>query len=125
MSNLPIIKWQEALEQTGNDAEFLKEVLDDLILEADEAQEAMAGCISIGNFEGIKTAAHKIKGSASYLCCEALREVSLLLQDLGHAGMNAQESAQKQLMNTVIEKFNLYKKHLIDLKLEISKGIVC
>jgi len=38
------------------------------------------------NFSNIMNAAHRIKGSASYLCCEHLRHVSLLLQEKGHNG---------------------------------------
>ena len=57
------------------------------------------------------------------MCCEALRDVSLKLQDLGLAGGDKKETSSP-LMNEIIFHFNLYKKHLQDLKVEIAKWVL-
>jgi HPt (histidine-containing phosphotransfer) domain-containing protein len=85
---LQIIKWEEALEQVGGDKEFLKEVLDDLSNETEEALHVIESGIEIGDFVAIERAAHRIKGSASYLCCERLQAVSLELQMTAHGHDN-------------------------------------
>jgi HPt (histidine-containing phosphotransfer) domain-containing protein len=74
------LKWNDALEQVGGDHEFLFEVLDDLMNEACGAEREIADAIVSKTFAVVKTSAHKIKGSASYLCCETLQEISLNLQ---------------------------------------------
>lgn len=78
-----LIDWEEAMKQVGDDEDFLNEVLDDLVAESKTAEEEMGDSIGKMDFDGIMKAAHRIKGSASYLCCEALRVTSLQLQDEG------------------------------------------
>eukprot|EP01036_Dinobryon_divergens_P033849 gene33850-43735_t len=118
----PVINWELALEQTGGDVEFLQEVLTDLIAEADEAEESMRSAITTSGiaYTTLKQAAHKIKGSASYLCCEQLREVSLHLQDLGHAGESNKLTVEQQRL--IVHKFNIYVQCLTVLKKAIEAG---
>lgn len=44
-------------------------------------------------------AAHRIKGSASYLCCEELKDRALKLQDAGHAGTTQPEKGAELMAN--------------------------
>lgn len=73
------------MELVGGDKEFLKEVLNDLLNESDAAQADIEGAIAANptDFECIQKAAHRIKGSAAYLCCEDLRKASYELQNAG------------------------------------------
>ena len=85
------------------------------------------------DFVNLKGAAHKIKGSASYLCCDALREISTILQNLGHEGEILNTTTDKtpdqvaQLKanlwhNIISEYFPLYVAFLKDLKTEIANS---
>jgi HPt (histidine-containing phosphotransfer) domain-containing protein len=66
-------------------------------------------------------AAHRIKGSASYLCCEQLKAVSLKLQDAGHEGtQNTAKAAE--ILASIEALFTEFKVALEDLKNEIKNG---
>jgi HPt (histidine-containing phosphotransfer) domain-containing protein len=80
---MEVIAWEKASEQVGDDEEFLKEVLDDLLVEADAAVDEMKAAIEEKSYDGVMHPAHRMKGGASYLFCECLQDVSLRLQDLG------------------------------------------
>jgi hypothetical protein len=77
--------------------------------------------LSCPDYLVLKQAAHKIKGSASYLCCEQLREVSLHLQDLGHMGEHNNQLTPEQ-NNAILRKFSIYVNCLEVLKQAIQKG---
>mmetsp|Transcript_23060 Transcript_23060/g.39904 ORF Transcript_23060/g.39904 Transcript_23060/m.39904 type:complete len:124 (-) Transcript_23060:397-768(-) len=114
------INWKLAMEQVGEDEEFLNEVLQDLLTEAQTSEEEIAEGIVAQNFEGISKAAHRIKGSASYLHCENLRIVSFELQDLGHnvhTGKDVNPSAAMSQIKTLFER---YKKLHQELKDEVT-----
>jgi len=81
-----VINWEEAMSQVSDDVEFLQEVLTDLIDEAVTAQNELKIHIEGKHFENVMKAAHRVKGSASYLCVDRMREISLHMQLYGHAG---------------------------------------
>ena len=119
-----VINWDSALEQVGGDEEFLNEVLGDLLTESDTAETDLKNAIETTNFDSVMKAAHRIKGSASYLCCEQLRETSFQLQNMGHSGINLTDSnAQHELLNQIIIIYETFKKNLVDLRAEISKRL--
>lgn len=63
-------------------------------------------------------AAHRIKGSASYLCCEHLKNVSLQMQEKGHAGtLNPND----KLLNEIKKLYEEFCDCLVALQQEISK----
>ena len=71
----------------------------------------------MNNFTIIMKAAHKIKGSASYLCCENIKNSSLKLQDAAKEGTtNASED------NMIICRglYSQWQEHLSSLKDEIK-----
>lgn len=113
-----IIDWAEAMNQVGGDRDFLDEVLRDLLQESDEAETEMESAVKAEDYGAIKRAAHRIKGSAAYLCCYALRDISLTLQDLGHEGESKPSDA---LMEDIRKKFETFCTALQDLKDEIHK----
>lgn len=116
--SLPAIDWDVALEQVGGEEDFLKELLQDIFKEAQEAQEEMDTLIKSDDELGkrldkIGKAAHKIKGSASYLGCKALQEISKELQDAGHDG--AKDPTEDQLKKCT-DLFATYEARLKDLE---------
>jgi len=84
-----VVEWSKTLEQVEGDEEFLEEVLGDLIKEANEAKMEMEDGIRTENWNSVSKAAHRVKGSSSYLYCEQLRVCCVNLQDLGAQAINA------------------------------------
>lgn len=113
------INWDEAMSQVGNDEEFLEEVLQDLLNEAATAETDIAEGIASRNFDGISRAAHRIKGSASYLFCDNLKDVSLKLQDVGHRG-HAKEGNADATLAEIKSLFETYKKNYQELIAEVA-----
>lgn len=111
------IDWTEAMEQVGGDEEFLKEVLQDLLKEADAAEIEMLEAIKKENFDEIMRSSHRIKGSASYLCCNALKEISQQLQFLGREGISNPSS---NLLESIQKAYDIYVTNLKNLRLEIE-----
>ena len=119
-----VINWESALEQVGGDEEFLNEVLGDLLTESDTAETDLKNAIETKNFDSVMKAAHRIKGSASYLCCEQLRETSFQLQNMGHEGLTLTDAnAQGELFNQIIIVYQTFQENLAALRAEISKRL--
>mmetsp|Transcript_16645 Transcript_16645/g.36927 ORF Transcript_16645/g.36927 Transcript_16645/m.36927 type:complete len:195 (-) Transcript_16645:292-876(-) len=116
------INWTEAMDQVGGDREFLDEVLQDLLEEARTAEEEIADAIRIEDFSQIMKAAHRIKGSASYLCCEDLKDASLKLQEFGHEGTKA-GAKKESLMKNIRAEYVIFEQCLRDLRAEVARSI--
>lgn len=131
---LKTVDWEGALRQVNNDSVFLDEVFADLVQEALEAQNDIDtsltglhgennGDARCSHFTEIRKAAHRIRGSAAYLCCDALIDVSFKLQEAGHSG-SAMECIRANSLKTetqVLTMFKCYKKCLADIQEEIEK----
>mmetsp|Transcript_9538 Transcript_9538/g.10588 ORF Transcript_9538/g.10588 Transcript_9538/m.10588 type:complete len:127 (-) Transcript_9538:331-711(-) len=91
-----VIDWDEAMEQVGDDEEFLRELLGDLRQETDGQVKKISEIIATpcdSPFHLIMRAAHVIKGAASNLMCEQLRSTAMALeQDAKVANENPEES---------------------------------
>ena len=87
--------------------------------ESATAEQEIGDAIGTSDFSGVMKAAHRIKGSASYLCCEALRDISLKLQDACHEG-TASPKDPEQLLATIKTLFEKFVQCLKDLKAEIE-----
>ena len=120
LTDLKIIDWDEAMVQVGGDREFLNEVLQDLLAESRTAEEEIGEAIKTSDFSGVMKAAHRIKGSASYLCCEALRDISLKLQDAGHDGTTSPKDPE-QLLIQIDLLFDHFVECLKALRTEIEE----
>ena len=75
-----VICWESAMTQVCDDQDFLNEVLTDLKSEVEAAQSDIQNYLNSEDFDGLMKAAHRVKGTTSYLCCEKLRDLSLQLQ---------------------------------------------
>lgn len=118
VNDYKIIDWNEAMTQVGGDREFLSEVLGDFLQESNVAEEEIYQGIKNQDYVAVMKAAHRIKGSASYLCCEQLKHYSLLLQDTGNA---ASQNPTPQLVQKIEHLFESYRISLAKLKEEIGE----
>lgn len=131
---LKTLDWDGALRQVSDDQEFLDEVLQDLIQEAiageldmDEHIKGLCGEKNdearCNHFSEIRKAAHRIKGSAAYLHCNTLIDVSFKLQEIAHTG-SATECTRANSLKIearVETMFGTYKKCVLDIQEEIQR----
>ncbi|KAL7542923.1 hypothetical protein ACHAXR_012219 [Thalassiosira sp. AJA248-18] len=86
-----VIDWTEAMEQCGDDEEFLRELLSDLRGEIDEQivkiDEVLKHTMNDQSFLLIMRASHVIKGASSNLMCQQLRDTATNLEQSA-AGAN-------------------------------------
>lgn len=80
-----VVDWGKCMEQVCDDVTFLEEVMNDLLTEALTARDEIDAAITAANYVAVTKAAHKVKGSASYLYCGHLRLCAMSMQDLGQA----------------------------------------
>mmetsp|Transcript_23839 Transcript_23839/g.66080 ORF Transcript_23839/g.66080 Transcript_23839/m.66080 type:complete len:127 (-) Transcript_23839:559-939(-) len=97
-----VIDWDEAMQQCGDDEEFLRELLGDLRDETNSQMNKMNEVI--GNptdavFIEIVRAAHVIKGAASNLMCYELRDTAMALET---AASTARDTHDGKSNSTVI-----------------------
>mmetsp|Transcript_22323 Transcript_22323/g.33451 ORF Transcript_22323/g.33451 Transcript_22323/m.33451 type:complete len:132 (-) Transcript_22323:138-533(-) len=95
MSDCDVIDWTEAMDQCGDDEEFLRELLSDLRGEIDAQLVKIEDALKTVNdqsFLHIMRASHVIKGASSNLMCGQLRETATNLEQ-GAAGANQIETA--------------------------------
>jgi len=84
-----VIDWDEAMEQCGDDEEFLRELLDDLREEVDAQVEKMEEIIRTQTdapFHRVMRASHVIKGASANLMCQQLRATSTALETAAKIG---------------------------------------
>eukprot|EP00536_Pseudo-nitzschia_multiseries_P014061 jgi/Psemu1/320601/estExt_fgenesh1_pm.C_6510006 len=78
-----VIDWDEAMQQCGEDEEFLRELLNDLRDETNSQIAKMEEVIRTPKdtiFIEFVRAAHVIKGAASNLMCYELRDTAMALE---------------------------------------------
>jgi HPt (histidine-containing phosphotransfer) domain-containing protein len=81
----PPLDYRSALDQCGGDPRLLREVVGDFTRQAASDLAKMERALAAGGAEDVRRAAHSLKGSASYLCAEALFRRAQELEDLGRA----------------------------------------
>ena len=116
-----IIDIEAAYVKIGeHDVDFLKEVLKDLLDEIDDALQTTPALISEVNFGKIKNTFHRIKGSASMLCCENIRACCAALQQAGEQGtlvLQTNDGARiTHQQNLIVELYNSFIAHTDVLK---------
>jgi HPt (histidine-containing phosphotransfer) domain-containing protein len=115
---LTVINWEEAMTQVGGEVEFLEEILQDLLDEAQTAEDDIRAGIDSKDFDRIMKAAHRIKGSATYLGCEALRVTAYAIQQLGLTGTKNESDA---LWGPIHAEYALFLTALTNLRAEIAR----
>lgn len=114
-----VINWTEAMTQVGGEIDFLEEVLQDLLDEAKTAEDDIKEGIDTKDFDKIMKAAHRIKGSATYLGCEALRITAYAIQQLGHDGTKGVSPGD--LWIKIDDEYALFLTALSNLRTEIAR----
>ncbi|KAL9190964.1 hypothetical protein ACHAXT_000670 [Thalassiosira profunda] len=112
-----VIDWTEAMEQCGDDEDFLRELLSDLRGEIDaqivKIDDVLKATTNDQSFLHIMRASHVIKGASSNLMCQQLREGATNLEQAA-AGANEisrdDESALEAATEQVKEKYAELKK---------------
>ena len=117
INQLPIINWKQALESVGGDRDFLLECLDDLILEARTSEQQIEEAIRALDFKGVKTAAHKIKGSAAYLFCKPLEDVCAQINVVTIEGIKSGNG-----MDSIEKLFKIYSKLVNDVEKDLLEN---
>ena len=121
---LKVIDWDEALVQIGDDEEFLFEVLGDLDVEAIEAQTEIGDALKAKDFSSLMKAAHRIKGSTSYLACEIVNHCALKMEVLASShtpGSTTPATCTPDEAWVQVEGlFVLFNQGLVCLKAEIA-----
>jgi len=107
------INWSELNDTTQCDTEFLSEITTDLIFEAETLYADMKNGILNNDLKSIYAAAHKIKGTARYMYCDELSQVSERIQ----------KSAKEYLTHETIDNLCVllveYNKVLTKLKSDV------
>lgn len=106
---IPVIDWDEAMQQCGEDEEFLRELLGDLREETDSQMAKMEEIIrnpTDSSFIAIVRAAHVIKGAASNLMCGQLRATAMALETAAQFAANTPNGmANPTVLQPVQSKF--------------------
>lgn len=101
-----VIDWTEAMEQCGDDEEFLRELLGDLRGEIDtqivKVDEVLKKPMNDQSFLLIMRASHVIKGASSNLMCQQLREGATNLEQAA-AGANEMPQDDSASLDKVTE----------------------
>mmetsp|Transcript_9239 Transcript_9239/g.19927 ORF Transcript_9239/g.19927 Transcript_9239/m.19927 type:complete len:120 (+) Transcript_9239:91-450(+) len=110
MEEVIVIDWHEAIQQCGDDEEFLRELLADLRTEAGTQITNITNCMSSppagGNpFEPIMRSAHMLKGASANLMCKQMRMASLHLEEAARAGNQAAVQAAFAELQAAYQNF--------------------
>jgi len=113
LTGIDVIDWDEAMQQCGDDEEFLRELLGDLRDETDSQMTVMEEVIqnpTDNPFGHIVRAAHVIKGAASNLMCEQLRVTAMALETTAGTAANTPNGKDKpEVLGSVQEKLDALK----------------
>mmetsp|Transcript_15052 Transcript_15052/g.31647 ORF Transcript_15052/g.31647 Transcript_15052/m.31647 type:complete len:135 (+) Transcript_15052:153-557(+) len=112
-----VIDWVEAMEQCGDDEDFLRELLSDLRGEIDaqivRMDEVLQAGINDQSFLLIMRASHVIKGASANLMCQELREAATNLEQAAAAANHIaadDAAALESASQNVKDKYNDLKK---------------
>lgn len=71
-------------ESCGGDPEFARELFQDLSGRASQLRQAMGDALAAGSNDGVRKAAHELKGSSLTLGAEAVADLCKRIEILGH-----------------------------------------
>jgi len=106
-----VIDWEEAMQQCGEDEEFLRELLEDLREETKTQMDRMVEIIrnpTDNPHVAITRAAHVIKGAASNLMCYELRDASMELENAAQQADTIKIQNSFQRLQTAVSNYNAY-----------------
>ena len=102
--------------------EFLTEVLHDLLDEAETAKTDINEGLKAKNFDDVMKAAHRLKGSAAYLGCEAMRDSMMTIQHESKKGITMTDAGEQDtLLNFLHAEYEGFLVALSNLKEEVTQ----
>lgn len=84
MRSMRVLNHEGLEESCGGDPEFACELFADLSGRASQLRQAMADALAAGNSDGVRKAAHELKGSSLTLGADAVADLCKRLEILGH-----------------------------------------
>ncbi len=81
--NDPVIDFEKALSEFGNDTVFFKEVLDEFLIKVEKQLEKIQAAIQKNDYDIVEKEAHAIKGGAANLVAMPLSRAASELEDSG------------------------------------------
>jgi len=103
------IDYESALDRTGGDREFLKELLDLYIQEFEGSLRELQKAIHTHDFKGIKETGHSLKGSSGNLSLPRLQKTS---SEIEISGDTKDISRAKGLIKELEEEFERLKEFI-------------
>lgn len=73
-------------EATGGDAEFLSELVEIFLEDAELRVDEIKGAVASGDPTELKKTAHKLKGSSANMGANGLMSVAKTLEEMGNSG---------------------------------------
>jgi HPt (histidine-containing phosphotransfer) domain-containing protein len=73
-------------DATGGDPEFLAELVEIFLEDAELRLREIAGAVAAGDPGELRKTAHKLKGSSANMGADGLMSMAKSLEDMGHAG---------------------------------------
>jgi len=106
ISGTEVVDVGKALEQLGGDEKLLGEILEIFVLDAPKRVRAMRDAISNGDSDGLKMAAHTLKGSSANVAAERIRAIAL---EIENRVKNDEVGNVENLLDDLIEEIDLVK----------------
>lgn len=100
-----LLDFDEALERLGGDAEFLTELLEELLYQVDQNYEEIKRAIDERNFDDLKTLSHSLKGASANLNVTRMATHFLKLEDLGNS--KRLDGAEELLSKVAVDRDEL------------------
>ena len=115
----PIFDYKNALSRYSDDHEILREIVHAFLEECPEDFESIKTGITEQNTSLVAKAAHAVKGSASYVGAEKLKELAYKIETIAKSG---DLSNAEIMVDTLLEEFLLFKKTIETFPWDGQKG---
>lgn len=105
------IDLESALDRTGNDEEFLYELINIYVDDYEDKKEELKSAIEEENYSQIQEIGHNLKGSSANLSLTYMQAASL---EMEMAGREKNIEKAKEVLNKLESEFELVKDHFAD-----------
>lgn len=117
--SFPIFDYKTALSRYSDDHEILREIVFGFLEECPEEFESIKTALNDQDTSLIAKAAHAVKGSASYVSAERIRQIAYTIETTAKSG---DLSNAPKLINSLLEEFLSFKKTIETFQWEDLKG---
>ena len=106
------IDYERIEDATGGDREFLEELVDIFLTDADERVEELKDALSKGEADAFSRTAHKLKGSSANMGAVRLTDIA---RDMESLGKTESLSGAHELMQPLQEELVLVRQTLQEM----------